>query len=310
MNHPHYFSGVFLKKHSHIAKFTPWVRIRKTVVWPFFRSDLAAAGRPDYAVCACPDVHASSLDIKENTLIHIEKPPGQLPRFFVGVSEPGEPDLPFVEFIGSFYRETALKDLTEVACHAPRARFSVLVNRATSNPVIWDPAVGRSAIARHLEAARPLIQRGQFFTFLIQLDEEQVYDQKVLAYLRHLAALPLCERVPVHVEFRHLSWHARPVLETLSKDGIGIVNTEQTSSIDAFPLKAYATTELGYIRYCRRKPYTEEEVADRIRGQVVLGKKVADAAVVWSREYNNQAVANARTGVELMRERMSQAVFE
>ena len=123
------------------------------MVWPFFRSDLAAAGRPDYAVCACPDVHASSLDIKENTLIHIEKPPGQLPRFFVGVSEPGEPDLPFVEFIGSFYRETALKDLTEVACHAPRARFSVLVNRATSNPVIWDPAVGRSAIARHLEAA-------------------------------------------------------------------------------------------------------------------------------------------------------------
>ena len=243
-------------------------------------------------------------------MIHIDKPPGQLPRFFVGTSEPGVSDLPFVEFIGSFYRETALQDLVAVADASPDARFSVLVNRATSNPVIWDPAVGRSAMARHLDAARPLIERGQFFTFLIQLDEEQGYDEKVLVYLRQLAAMPLSERIPVHVEFRHLSWHAKAVLQTLSGDGIGVSNVEQPTSIDAFPLKAYATTELGYVRYCRRKPYSDEEVAERVHGQVLLGKKVADAAVVWSREYNDLAEDNARSCVGLMRERMGQAVFQ
>ena len=51
-------------------------------------------------------------------------------------------------------------------------------------------------MARHLDAARPLIERGQFYTFLIQLDEEQGYDEKVLVYLRQLAALPLSERFP------------------------------------------------------------------------------------------------------------------
>ena len=238
-------------------------------------------------------------------LIHIDKPPGQLPRFLVGTSEPGVTDFPFVEFIGPFYRETALGDLVPAADQASHARFSVLVNRATSNPVIWDPAVGCSAMARHLDAARPLIKRGQLYTFLIQLDEEQGYDEKVLVYLRRLAALPLSERIPVHVEFRHISWHAHPVLQTLSDDGIGIANVEQPTSIDAFPLKAYATTELGYVRYCRRKPYTDAEVSERVRGQVLLGKKVADAAVVWSREYNDQAEDNAASCIGLMRERMT-----
>jgi uncharacterized protein YecE (DUF72 family) len=239
-------------------------------------------------------------------VIHIDKPPGQLPRFFVGITEPGESDLPFVEFIGSFYRESALNDLTPMADKAIRSKFSVVVNRATSNPVIWDPAVGRSAMARHLDAARPLIERGQLYTFLIQLDEEQAYDEKVMIYIRQLAALPLSERIPVHVEFRHLSWHAYPVLQALSGDGIGISNVEQPTSIDAFPLKAYATTELGYIRYCRRKPYAEAEVAERMHGQVQLGKKVADTAVIWSREYNDRAAENARMCVEMMGERMSE----
>ena len=239
-------------------------------------------------------------------MIQIEKPPRQLPRYFVGVSVPGESDLPFVEFIDSFYRETALQELVDAASAHPRARFAVLVNRATSNPVIWDPAVGRSAMARHLEAARPLIKQGRLFTLLIQLDEEQGYDEKVLTYLRHLAALPISERQSVHVEFRHLSWHALPVFQALRDDGIGVSNIEQPTSIDAFPLKAYATTELGYIRYGRRKPYTEEEVADRVHGQVELGKKVADAAVVWSREYKDLAVENARTCVGLLGERMSE----
>lgn len=243
-------------------------------------------------------------------MIQIEKPPGQLPRFFVGTSEPGETDLPFVEFIGSFYRENALEELVALADAAPQAKFSVLMHRATSNPVIWEPSVGRSSMARYLEAARPLIERGQLYTFLVQLDEEQGYDEKVLVYLRHLASVALSMRIPVHLEFRQLSWHAAPVLKTLSGDGIGISNVEQPTSIDAFPLKAYTTTELGYIRYCRRKPYTEEEVAERLHGQVQLGKKVADAAVVWNREYNDMAADNARTNIGLMGERMSQAVFQ
>lgn len=243
-------------------------------------------------------------------MIHIAKPPGLLPRFFVGTTEPGESDLPFVEFVGSFYRESALNDLVPTADQAIRSKFSVVVNRATSNPVIWDPAIGRSAMARHLDAARPLIERGQLYTFLIQLDEEQGYDDKVLVYIRQLAALPLSERIPVHVEFRHLAWHAYPVLQALSGDGIGISNVEQPISIDAFPLKAYATTELGYMRYSRRKPYAETEVVERVHGQVQLGKKVADAAVVWSRECNDQAAENARLSVEMMRERMSQEVFQ
>jgi uncharacterized protein YecE (DUF72 family) len=266
---------------------------------------------PEYAVSPLVVSFPAALSqIFGGNLIHIDKPPGQLPRFLVGTSEPGVSDFPFVEFIGSFYRETALSDLVPAADHASHARFSVLVNRATSNPVIWDPAVGRSAMARHLDAARPLVERGQLYTFLIQLDEEQGYDEKVLVYLRQLAALPLSERIPVHVEFRHISWHARAVLETLSGDGIGIANVEQPTSIDAFPLKAYATTELGYVRYCRRKPYTDAEVAERVRGQVVLGKKVADAAVVWSREYNDLAEDNAASCIGLMRERMTEVAVK
>jgi uncharacterized protein YecE (DUF72 family) len=100
---------------------------------------------------------------------------------------------------------------------------------------------------------------------------------------------------------------------------VGICNTEIPAVPHAFPLKAYATTDKGYLRYSglnlkhwypEKKAgsakerlnqrnmrydykYTDGEVKQRAEGQLALAKKTRAVAVAYNNHYRIAAVLNA-----------------
>jgi uncharacterized protein YecE (DUF72 family) len=206
------------------------------------------------------------------------------------------------------------------------------VHRDISHSKDADIARGKELMRAHLQAVSPLIETGRFYSFLIQLEDHVFRSQKKLDYLLAVAAEAVEKRLDVHIEFRHISWHVASVLEALKNACVGICNTEIPPVKHAFPLKAYATTEAGYVRYSGRnasdwyqagtpvKPreklaarnarynynYSEEEIKTRVAGQRTLFKKVTRVAVAYNNHYQAKAVANAITNIRLLRQQLQQ----
>jgi uncharacterized protein YecE (DUF72 family) len=237
----------------------------------------------------------------------------------------------FVEINNTFYIEPQLGhfiDMTERSKES--ARFSVKVFKALSHTKTWDVDVGRELIKRHITAVSPLIESGRFYSFLIQLEDHLYRRQKVLDYLLAVASQAVSQHCDIHIEFRHISWHDVRVLTALKNAGIGICNTEIPPVGHVFPLKAYATTDKGYIRYSGRNLanwysktipqtakekiasrnarydylYSDEELAERVQGQLALSKKTSSVAVAFNNHFNAQAVKNAMSNLAMLKELM------
>jgi uncharacterized protein YecE (DUF72 family) len=105
-------------------------------------------------------------------------------------------------------------------------------------------------------------------------------------------------------------------LRELRDAGIGICNPDLPSLPHAFPLRAYATTSKGYIRYSGRNPaaweegaaaarrsgirdprydylYSLEEIEERIPGQMLLLQKAGETAAVFKNHVRGQSALNA-----------------
>jgi uncharacterized protein YecE (DUF72 family) len=133
----------------------------------------------------------------------------------------------------------------------------------------------------------------------------------------------------VHIEFRNHTWHQESVLEALQNAGVGICNTEIPPLPQAFPLKAYATSNKGYVRYSglnlkaweavaagnfhgspaeRQRAsqfrydylYSQEELKKRVRGQIRLLSKVDSMAVVFLNHVGAGAAFNALQNMRLL----------
>ena len=93
------------------------------------------------------------------------------------------------------------------------------------------------------------------------------------------------------------SWHLEHVLKRMKDNGIGVCNTDLPASPATFPLKAYATSNKGYIRYHGREGndylYTVDEIVDRVEGQQVLLRKTDSVAIAYANYGNGNAVVNA-----------------
>jgi uncharacterized protein YecE (DUF72 family) len=234
----------------------------------------------------------------------------------------------FIEINTTFYQEPVLQTFIDFVSRSKGPTlYSVKVHKEISHTAAWDPEKGRERMRQHVTAVSPLIESGHFYSFLIQLEDHVTRSQKRLDYLLAVGQTAVRKKISVHVEFRHNSWHREQVLQALKDNGVGICNTEIPPVPHAFPLKSYATTDKGYIRYSGRnlsgwyplkKPetssertesrnarynylYSDQEVRDRVNGQITLAKKTGMVAIAFNNHFQIKAIMNALYNIQLLK---------
>ena len=189
---------------------------------------------------------------------------------------------------------------------------SVRVPKRIACPKVWNEDIGKSMLLEVIQAVGPLVECGRLYSLVFSLDEKTVRSQSRLDYVLATTSLAQKNRIDAHVEFWHKSWHTYGVLDVLKGNGIGIANIEIPVS-HAFPLKGYATSHKGYIRYCGRNRrggvgsregfdyrYTTSDIEEMVEAQQALNKKVGTAAVVYGNVVGAQAIANGVQNILLL----------
>jgi uncharacterized protein YecE (DUF72 family) len=237
----------------------------------------------------------------------------------------------FVEINNTFYREPMIGNFVDIERRSkPSMQYAVKMHRSISHTKTWDIETGKQLVHDHVTAVSPLVETGRFFSFLLQLEDRVVRSQKRLEYLLAVSSEAIREGLDVHIEFRHISWHEMHPIQALKDSGIGICNTEIPPVRHAFPLKAYATSDKGYVRYSGRNElnwypegeqktskertaarnarydylYSEDEVRKRATAQLELGLKTSSVAIAWNNHYNTQAVQNALFNIDLLQKQL------
>jgi uncharacterized protein YecE (DUF72 family) len=226
----------------------------------------------------------------------------------------------FVEINSTYYRMPELPSFVDIESRSRESMlYAVKVHKDLSHTKSFDVAQGRELMRRHVSAVSPLVETGRFYSFLIQLEDHLYRSTDRLDYLLAVAAEAVKMRIDVHIEFRHKSWHTMPTLQALKDAGIGICNTDLPPLPHAFPLRAYATTDKGYLRYNGRNLanwypvgvqttarekiaarnarydylYSPAEMAELLTGQVELLTKTSALAVAFNNHFRIKAVVNA-----------------
>jgi uncharacterized protein YecE (DUF72 family) len=232
-----------------------------------------------------------------------------------------------VEINNTFYREADIEHFKGIEARShPRTQYIVKAHRDLSHTRTWNTDLGRAIMRRQIQAVSPIFESGRFYSFLIQLEDHVQMSDRNLDYLRSVASEATYADHDVHIEFRHFSWHTRAALQSLKDSGIGICNTEIPPVKHAFPLKYYATTDKGYVRYSGRNLnnwypggsqktrkeqiasrnarydylYSEDEVGERVLGQIGLRQKTSSVAVAYNNHYNAQAVMNGIMNLKIL----------
>ncbi len=245
----------------------------------------------------------------------------------------------FLEINHTFYKESNLQQFVDLERRSkPDMLFAVKVHKGISHPTVWDVEEGKARMRAQVTATSPLLETGRFYSFLLQLDDRLERNHKVLDYLLQVASVALQERMDLHIEFRNITWHQESVLCALKDSGIGICNTDMPRVKHAFPLKAYATSAKGYVRYnglnlaqwdagrADRMPsgkkispaarlqarnnrydylYTEDELIERVQGQIRLLQKTATVAVAYNNHFQIKAVLNAIRNMEMVKAKLN-----
>ncbi len=234
----------------------------------------------------------------------------------------------FVEINNTFYREPMLDNFVDVERRSKESmQYAVKVHRDISHTRSWDAKDACALMMQHVTAVSPLVETGRFFSFLIQLEDRLYRSQKRLDYLLNVASVATKMRMDVHIEFRHISWHTFFVLQALKDAGVGVVNTDIPPVEHAFPFKAYATTDKGYMRLSgrnlehwypkgpRKSPkdriaarnnrydykYSPEEMSQIVEKQLVLGTKTSSQAIAYNNHYQTKAVQDAIENIEILK---------
>ena len=140
----------------------------------------------------------------------------------------------------------------------------------------------------------------------------------------------------MHIEFRHKSWHTQGTMQALKDAGVGICNTDLPAFPHAFPLRAYATTDKGYLRYNGRNLanwhpqgpqttakekiaarnarydylYSPAELLELINGQLNLLAKTGSLVVAYNNHFRIKAVLNAIENLELLQKEITAGTWQ
>jgi|GEM_PF-443997 len=222
----------------------------------------------------------------------------------------------FAEIQHTFFHEPRISDFVRIERNSKDSMsYVVKVHKGIAQPKIIDITVGKELMRKHISTVSPLVETGRFYSFLIQLDDEETRSREMLEYLIRIANEAVQRHIDVHIEFRHISWEMAFVLNALKDNGIGICNTEIPETSQIFPLMAYATTDKGLMRYHGRNPgpgrhsdylYSEREIRQRISGQIGLSKKVSTLAIVYNNNPQAAALKNAVRNIQLLKPKLYQ----
>jgi len=227
---------------------------------------------------------------------------------------------PFVEINNTFYGMPKIEYFHSLVARSKTgSQFTIKVYREISHTRNWDVSSGLELIKGHVRVCSPLQENNQFYSFLLQLEDRVEFTQKRLDYLISICSKSVKYGFDIHVEFRNKTWHKFQVLQSLRDSGIGICNTEIPSFKSVFPLKDYATTRKGYVRYSGKNfenwypkgrqitskdrvstrnarydySYSNQEIEARVLKQLSLRQKTDLVAVAYNNHYSGQAVFNA-----------------
>jgi uncharacterized protein YecE (DUF72 family) len=204
--------------------------------------------------------------------------------------------------------------------------YSVKVHKERSHTKTFDIGAGKDLMQRHIAAVSPLVETGRFYSFLIQLEDHLYRSSERLGYLLAVASEAVKMRIDVHIEFRHKSWHTMNTLQALKDAGVGICNTDLPPIPHVFPLRAYATTDKGYVRYNGRNLanwystgeqttakekiaarnarydylYSPAEMMELLKGQLELLAKTSAIAVAFNNHFRIKAIENAIENLRLL----------
>jgi uncharacterized protein YecE (DUF72 family) len=235
----------------------------------------------------------------------------------------------FVEINHTFYQEPVVTQLAGIEKRSKAGmKYAVKVHKDVSHTRTWDATQGRELMRRYISAVSPLVESGRFYSFLIQLEDRCCRTQQRLDYLREVCEEAVSMRLDVHIEFRHASWHTLQALQALKDANIGICNTDIPPVKHAFPLKAYATTDKGYLRYSGRNlanwypqgagspktaagrlatrnarydyEYSGEELKTLADGQLKLMRKTGQMAIAYNNHYQAKAIRNAIENMRIL----------
>jgi DNA polymerase-4 len=218
----------------------------------------------------------------------------------------------FVEIQYTFYQQPLIKDFAKIERYIKDSMMVVVrVHKDISQSKKKNLRDSIKLMQNHIQAIAPLLETGRFYSFIIQLDHHEIRSQKMLDYLLYVASEALRRRIDVHIEFRHISWETEFVLQALRDNGIGICNTEQPKLPHILPLRHYATTDKGLLRYTAPSynvkentdySYTAEEIKERIAGQITLNQKVSSLAIIYNNTPPLAAINNAIKNIEFLKE--------
>jgi uncharacterized protein YecE (DUF72 family) len=238
----------------------------------------------------------------------------------------------FVEINHTFYQEPEPGRIADIERRsAPGMIYSVKAYRGISHPHEHDAAAGKELMRRHIAALAPLVENGRLYSILIQLDDRFFRTTERLDYLLAVSAEAIRRRVDVHIEFRHNSWHTMHTLQSLKDSGVGICNTDLPPFEHVFPLRKYATTDKGYLRYNGRnladwypqaRPvtprertaarnarydylYSPAEMAELVKGQLALREKTSSVAIAFNNHYKIKAIVNAIMNARLIKDKIN-----
>jgi len=220
----------------------------------------------------------------------------------------------FAEIQHTFFHEPRISDFVRIERYSKDSMiYTVKVHKNIAQPKIIDIAAGNELMRKHISAVSPLVETGRFYSFLIELDDEETRSREMLEYLIRVANEAVQQHIDVHIEFRHISWEMEFVLDALKDNGIGICNTEIPGFSQILPLTAYATTDKGLIRYHGKNPASgrhpdylnsKKEIQQRISGQIGLSKKVSTLAIVYNNNPQTAALKNAVRNIQLLKPKL------
>lgn len=240
----------------------------------------------------------------------------------------------FVEINHTFYQEPVLAHFSDIEKRSrPGMLYAVKVYKDLSHTKAFDAAAGKELMRRHISAVAPLVETGRFFSFLIQLEDHLFRTTERLDYLLAVASEAVDRRIDAHIEFRHASWHTMHVLQSLKDSGVGVCNTDLPPIKHVFPLRDYATTDKGYLRYNGRNIdnwypkagiktpkeriaarnarydylYSPAEMAELVKGQLALAGKTSSLAIAFNNHFKIKAIVNAIMNAKLLKEKLADA---
>jgi uncharacterized protein YecE (DUF72 family) len=216
---------------------------------------------------------------------------------------------PVTEINYTWYQMPKAPAMDRMRRKAPAGfRFAAKLTRTLTHEV--DAREWPTQAALYREGIAPLMQADQLLAVLVQLPPFFQRNPQNRRYLAHL--LDALDRLPLAVEFRHVSWASDRVFAALEARRVALVCVDVPPLPDLFPPLAVATSpDLFYVRFHGRNThgwrsgsmqkqfdydYSDDELARWSRTHIPeMAQRAATGIIFFNNHVRGQAPKNARS---------------